>query len=206
MNWTSKFICIFISLTSISLILRMGHTNVKYFSSVQDSIKEIYHDRLVVKGLIYELTSLLHKKEIAYLVQNKKFFFNENDKINERIDNKITLFRATKLTDLEAESLGNFSRGIRDLQSSEKKNTLKNIDRFLKSESNGYMNKIDLLQGDLKVLSEIQLSEGKLKLNISRDAVENMRFYESVEKYSIIFLGILALIILLLPARRKLNS
>ena len=116
MNWAAKFTCIAVFLTSMLLIFAMGRTNVRHFKNVNRSIEEIYKDRLVVNGMIFELGGLLHKKELALVTNDSLFFDRDNKSINLLINDIIKNFKETYLTEREAQTLKNFEVDTNKLQ------------------------------------------------------------------------------------------
>lgn len=95
MNITSKIICTMVILCSCVLIFLTGRTNVRNFEKVHTSIEEIYKDRLVVKGLIFDLSSLLHRKELAIVSGDQTFYVNTNESTNSQMAEHLSAFRST---------------------------------------------------------------------------------------------------------------
>ena len=203
MTLTNKIICISVLIGSFLLILATGRVNIRNFEKVQHSIEEIYQDRLVVKGLIFKLSSLLHQKEIAIVTNDKNFFGPTNESINQKISKHLKDFRATKLTTEEELTLNEFSRGIGTLEASEKEIDLKNEANLSENKSNRLTEQIAALQMNLKTLSNIQLSEGERKLSNSEKAVQSMYRFESIENYAMLFLGLLVLVFIFVPGPTK---
>lgn len=183
--------------SAILLILITGQTNKRNFEEVRGSIEEIYKDRLVVKGLIYNLVTDLHQKELALIKQDKSFFPTENKNLNERILKNIEIFRATKLTASEDETLRRFAMGVTNLIASENTLGLNQQEKALKKDdTEALLAMVNGLYGNLDTLSKIQLEEGKRKLLKSEGAISSMRFFERVENYFVIVFGILVFVII----------
>lgn len=199
MKWTSKITCIVVFLSSLLLIFAMGRTNVRHFKEVQSSIEGIYKDRLVVNALIFELSSLLHKKQIAITANDESFFGRINASTNLQIEEYLREFRETYLTEFEEKTLNRFEEGLKQLYSLEKKVTNTNKNITILPFSQEIQGQISSLQIDLRTLLDIQLSEGKRKLNLSGKAVEAMDLNQTIENYSILIIGLLILGILLIP-------
>jgi hypothetical protein len=203
MSLASKITCVSVLIGSFLLILATGRVNIRNFEKVQHSIEEIYKDRLVVKGLIFKLSSLLHEKEVALLSGNKSFFASDNNAINEQIDQHLKDFRATELTTQEELTLNQFSRGITALQNLEKQMTLESENWLTPKDSKNLMSQIETLRAKLKILSNIQLSEGERKLSNSEKAVESMNQFESIENYAMLFLCLLIAAFIFVPGPNK---
>lgn len=203
MSVTNKIIWILGILCAFLFILITGRTNIRNFEKVQSSIEEIYEDRLVVKGLIFDLSTLIQRKEVAFLKKDEKFFELTNETVNAQIEEQLRAFRATKLTLYEEKTLAHFTKGVEKLLSIEEEAQLskgfKNIDS-----SQNFFDQIDSLQEDLKTLSHIQLSEGRRKLILSDQAVDSMYTFARAENYMLIFCGILMLIVIfIVPGIKK---
>lgn len=196
--WTLGLLCAFL------LILVTGRTNVRNFEKVQSSIEEIYKDRLVVKGLIFELSSLIHRKEVAILSKDESFYLHQNTALNGQISELISAFRETKLTPQEEEALDRFSMRVKNLLEQEMDLTnSKEVQTFFSQESK-VRDIIGGLEEDLKLLSGIQLLEGKKKLSLSDRAIDSMNTFERVENYMLIIFGVLmSALIFIVPGPKQ---
>ncbi len=203
MSLASKITCVSVLIGSFLLILATGRVNIRNFEKIQHSIEEIYKDRLVVKGLIFKLSSLLHEKEVALLSNNKSFFVSNNGNINDQIDQHLKDFRATKLTTQEELTLNQFSRGTKKLQKLEKQLSLESENWLTPENSRNLISQIETLRAKLKILSSIQLSEGERKLTNSEKAVESMNQFESIENYAMLFLSLLIAAFIFAPGPKK---
>ena len=203
MKWTSKITCVVVFLTSLLLIFAMGRTNVRHYKNIKKSIEDIYKDRLVVNGMVYDLASLLHKKEIAVISSDKDFFDRTNSSINLQIDEIIKEFKETYLTNFEEKTLLRFESGSKELQSVEGKMIFEKGEEINPLIAKRILSLLESLKVDLKTLSGIQLSEGKRKLQVSDKAVEAMELNQTIENYSILVIGLMILIVLLLPLPKK---
>lgn len=188
--WTLGLISVFL------LILITGRSNIRNFEQIQASIEEIYKDRLVVKGLIFDLSSLVHRKEIANLTDDKNFYDLENETVNTEIENHVAAFRDTKLTPYEELTLNHFSKIIGKLKENEKKFAPSSQNKLLKAQ-------IKTLKEDLITLANIQLLEGKKKLHSSDGAVESMNTFAIFENYILVIFGILMLVIIFVVPNEK---
>lgn len=202
MNLTSKVFCIVVLMCSFLLILATGRSNVKNYEHVQTAIAEIYEDRLVVKGLIFELSSLLHEKEVAAVSGNATFFARDNHLVNQAIDEHLESFRETKLTEKEEATLTAFTKGIEQLKTTELENTFSSSGTIPESQSKKIKHQLHQLKAELITLSEIQLSEGKQKLNSAKQAVKQMNQFANLEYFALIILGVLMAGVLLVPRKK----
>ncbi|WP_269518553.1 MCP four helix bundle domain-containing protein [Alteromonas sp. BMJM2] len=203
MSWASKGLCTVVFLTSLALVYAMGETNLNSFNNVKDSIEEIYEDRLVVNGMIYELAGFLHEKEVALASQNYTFFTSENEKVNKQAFAIINAFKKTYLTDIEAFTLNHFETSFHELAALEKGVSFAEEPPVDTAAIATLLLDLKALNSDLDKLSDIQLAEGKNKLAISKNAAEAMETYRSLEKYFLIITAVLIFIIILLPSSKE---
>ena len=203
MSITSKAACVIVFLTSILLIFTMGRTNQRHFAELHNSIEEIYKDRLVVKGMIYDMASILHKKEIGLLSTPKIFFEVNNPALRNEMDELLVEYRKTYLTDREETTLMNFEKGVKDLRKVEDAIIYNNNDSISMEFASKYSLLLDSLATDLRSLSRIQLSEGKRKLNVGDRAIEMMNTNQQFENYAIALIGFLILVVILWPKSKS---
>ena len=199
--WISGFLCVFL------FILATGKTNIQNFQNIHTSLEEIYKDRLVVKGIIYNLSSMIHEKELALASKNSDFFKQANKEVNDKIFNDIRLFKATELTRQEEFTLSRFALGVDQLIRSEESLNLQDGKPITKKQVLIMSAKIDQLQTYLNELSQIQISEGKRKVAISDHAISSMNRFALAEKY---ILGVFAFLMIgflfFIPGVRKNNN
>ncbi len=185
--WALGLLCVFL------FVLLTGRANIRNFEKVQDSIEEIYEDRLVVKGLIFDLASLLHRKEIANVSRNQAFYERLNESVNNQIGRHLQEFRATKLTPFEEKTLDHFAKSITELRSMEEELDLAGGIDLSPVEEQRLAAQIASLKEDLKTLSKIQLSEGRRRLGVSDKAVNSMNTLARIENYMMLIFAIVML-------------
>lgn len=172
-----------IAIISVLLLLIYGKnlTERQAFKSISKTFTEVYQDRLVVEGYIFEISDRLFS--IQKLIDHCNLDYDYTRVINEiqgheeGIMELIVDFEQTNLTVEESDYLTDFKRII------ENDLTIKNYD-LLYSDSSGvnkkqvmlYDKKIALAKQDLENLSKIQLSEGeklisKAKVQINRSQI-----------------------------------
>lgn len=196
MSITSKIVFVLGLLFAFLLIFFSGRANLTHYEKIQHSIEEIYEDRLVVKGFIFELSSLLHQKEIANISGDKSFYTHTNPSVNLEMEKLLDAFRKTKLTHLEKQTLDKFSEDFNNLRSVEKKITQSDQDHLSRPQATLISEQFRNLHNDLKTLSKIQLAEGKHKLDVSKRASKSMRVYARVENVMLLIFVILVLAII----------
>lgn len=195
--WAFGVICIAV------FVLASGRTNVRNYSDIQTSIEQIYADRLVVKGLIFELSSMLHDKEIAQLTGDTSFYVSENAAVDARIDEQLELFRATRLTETESTTLDRFASHLAELREAERAYPLAADIPLGTEEARVLALRMDELEADLQELSRIQLHEGKQRVAIGERAEADMNFIFWVETILMLFFAGQLIALFFIPAASK---
>jgi hypothetical protein len=172
-----------------AIVLTTNLIDKDNFNRLRYSINTIYEDRIVANDLIFELVLLLHEKEIAIVGTDSLFWKKKNDTINQDINNLISRYEQTKLTDREEISFKRLKRDLQKLTYTEKK--------YLRSDSGTEIKaKMTRLITDVKQhlsdLSKVQLEESKRQLGLSNDTMKDIDFFTQVE---IIFLIVMAVLI-----------
>lgn len=190
-------------------ILLTGRANVRNFEDVRDSIEEIYEDRLVVNALIYDMSNLLHRKEIAVLQDDRTFFEQVNESVNGQLDDAIQTFRATRLTNTEEATLERFAAGVGALQARERALGLPPEQGSpsgleLDTDAVGELQaRMDGLHEELAALSRIQVVEGRRRLGVSDKAVTSMNAFARIENYMLLATAIAMAALVFVPSRNS---
>ena len=175
-----------------ALVLTTNLIDKKNFQSISDSIVTIYEDRLVVKNIIFELSSIIHKKEVAFLKKDAVFFNTQNSKLNKDIEEAIQRFRKTKLTDHEKTTLEKLKKNMSSLI-----NTEETLVKGGFSTDKNYENALAVIHDNLKVLASIQLEEGRKHFILSQKTIGVIELFTQIEIYFLIFLAVLVHIVIL---------
>jgi hypothetical protein len=163
------------------------------FRRVKESIVTIYEDRLVANDLIYELSLLVHEKEMAAALSNDRFFQGPNDRVNEKIDILIKKYLTTKLTDQEASIFGMLQDDLSQLNQIEAST---NIDMP------AYNKQLSNIKENLYDLSKIQLKEGRNQMLLSKEAFRDVELFTRMEIYVLILLAIIIQVIILYKPKK----
>ncbi len=186
LKWVLGVLLVFFLILATNLIDRDN------FRRVKDSIVTIYEDRLVANDLIYELSLLIHKKELAIASSDNDFFEGPNERVNEKIDIMIEKYLTTKLTDREARIFGLLQVDL---------NNLYKIEAAADLDINAYQDQLSIIKDNLYELSKIQLEEGKNQMLISKEAFKDVELFTRLEIYLLIFLAIIIQVIILYKPR-----
>jgi hypothetical protein len=186
LKWILGILMIFVLIIATNLIDKHN------FERVRDSVVTIYEDRLIANDLIFEMLKSIQKKELALSVSDSTFFKNNNSKVNDNLQDLVSKFEQTKLTNKEAVVFKNLKSNVGLLIDSEK--------QFLNSDDNNrsqIINHIDSLKTNLTDLSKIQLNEGSRQMSISKRALDTVELFTQIEIYILVFLAILIQIIVM---------
>ncbi|MGO4912637.1 hypothetical protein [Leeuwenhoekiella sp. W20_SRS_FM14] len=162
------------------LVLATNRIDRKHFEVAQNSVKEVYNDRVVVQDYIFSISNALFYKRLALKDSLVKL---QRLKENENIRTLLLNFKETKLTVAEA-------RNLDKLQA--------NFDRLIQLESQysqpvkdtvvlkGKISQtLEAMQVNLKELSEIQIRESR---DLTFNAQKSLDFSELLSNLEILFL------------------
>ncbi|MDP5043483.1 MAG: hypothetical protein NWQ06_00720 [Leeuwenhoekiella sp.] len=162
------------------LVLATNRIDRKHFEVAQNSVKEVYNDRVVVQDYIFSISNALFYKRLALKDSLVKL---QRLKENENIRTLLLNFKETKLTIAEA-------RNLDKLQA--------NFDRLIQLESQysqpvkdtvvlkGKISQtLEAMQVNLKELSEIQIRESR---DLTFNAQKSLDFSELLSNLEILFL------------------
>lgn len=185
-KWVLGILVVFFLIVATNLVDKGN------FESVKDSVVEIYEDRLVAKGIVFEISQLVQEKEMAHALSDAEYFTKNSQAADEHIRILLGNFSATKLT-------VNEKRIFDDLKS--------NLVLLTKYETPEYQLQtgnedlvdvqFSLIKEELKALSKIQIDEGKQLMLASQRAIEMVDLFTQIEIYFLIFMAVLIQIIIL---------
>ncbi|MDO8965378.1 MCP four helix bundle domain-containing protein [Algoriphagus sp.] len=171
------------------------------FRSISNTFTEVYNDRLVVEGYIFQISENLF--QIQKLVDHCNIDYDYSKVINEIASNEnsilaiISDFEATNLTEQEAGYLTDFKKIIQtDLN-------IKSYD-LLYSDSTGinraqvkiYDEKISLARKDLDNLSKIQMEEGEKLISKAKVLINRSQIWAQFEVALLIILVVVMFLLL----------
>lgn len=191
-KWILGILIVFVLIVATNLIDRNN------FIRVKDSVVTIYEDRLIAKGIIYDMSKLVHEKELATTKSDSLFFTDNNNQINNRLNELILNFEQTKLTKEEEQVFSTLKDDILALNKAE--------NRYVKSnfaEKPRYLNQIQIIKKDLNALSDIQIDEGKRQMSISKKAIDTVELFTQLEIYLLIVLAITIQVIVMYKPKNE---
>lgn len=171
------------------------------FRSISNTFTEVYNDRLVVEGYIFQISENLF--QIQKLVDHCNIDYDYSKVIEEIAANErsiltiITDFEATNLTEQEAGYLADFKKII------ESDLNIKSYD-LLFSDSSGvnrtqvkiYDEKISLARTDLDNLSKIQMEEGEKLISKAKVLINRSQIWAQFEVALLIILVVVMFLLL----------
>jgi hypothetical protein len=185
-KWILGISVVFFSILATNLIDRMS------FQRVKDSVVAIYEDRLVAKDLVFELSLLVHEKEVAQASNDDAFFSDRNAAVNDSIEQLTIKFLRTEMTEREARVFNNLQLNLVKLKSIENSMTLEK-----ELEKGDFKSQVVRIKENLHDLSKIQLIEGKRQVFLSERAMDTVDLFTKLEISFLIVLAVLVQIIVI---------
>lgn len=193
-KWILGILLVFLLILATNLMDRHN------FVSVRDSVVSIYEDRLVAKGLIFNISTAIHEKEMAISAKDTAFFNNRNGAINTDLNIYVKQFEQTKLTRNETEIFQKLKINTEKLLGAETTFITSNFEN-----KNALLAATSKVKENLYELSKIQLDEGKRQMSISRKAIDTIELFTQIEIYILIFLAIVIQAIIIYSPKKKEN-
>lgn len=182
LKWSLGILMVFVLILSTNLLDKNN------FLRVRDSIVAIYEDRLVANDVIYDMAEIVGEKELAIATENMNFLEKENSRLNMELDELMSRYESTRLTDSEAKEFS---------QLKENMSRLMQIEQVNDGAKDPALRLIDELQLNLHRLSKIQLSEGRRQKLIGKSAVESVELFTRIEIYLLVVMAIVIQIIVM---------
>jgi hypothetical protein len=179
------------------IVYMTNQVDQKNFNNLKSSVESIYKDRLIVKGYIYDLSTLLERKKIATHLNDSIFFTNENLEVNQSIKELLDLFSNTQLIQNERKLLSDFEKDLNELVNLEKSF----VEKWEGREE--VVVQLDQLSDDLYNLSRIQIEEGKRQVTIAQKSVELSDLFAWIEMIILICIAVVIQIIILYVPKNK---
>lgn len=178
-KWILGVLMVFFLILATNLIDR---TN---FRRINDSVEAIYEDRLVAKDILFEISLIIQRKQIAFIQSDTSFFKNENLLLNQKKDELLLLFTKTKLTLDESRFFEFLKEDLESLKANEKL-LFQSAEARKKMEST-----FTIINEHIHMLSKIQLEEGRRELFISKGVLNSVELFTQIEIYFLIILAVL---------------
>ncbi len=167
------------------------------FREVGDSMEAIYADRLVAQDILFNLSGVLHEKELAYAKLASDGGIKELGADQARITAAINSFEETKLTRQERVLFEQLKASLGELKGLEAQRNMDKVDNGQISRS------IADIQGELADLSAIQMQEGRRQLQMGKQAISSADLFTQLEIGALILMALTVQVIILYPNNDK---
>lgn len=185
-KWISGVLLVFVIVLVTNLVDRDNFNRLRY------AIVTIYEDRIVANDLIFEMSLLIKKKEIAVAVADSIFFRGENDKLDVALRDFIKRYEQTRLTAKEQDIFKDFQEHLLMLNNAEKDFLDSNL-----ANKEKVLNRLSQINEDLYGLSKIQLDEGRRQMGFSNRTMETIDLLTRIEIVFLVLMAVLVQIIIL---------
>jgi hypothetical protein len=185
-KWISGVLLVFVIVLVTNLVDRDNFNRLRY------AIVTIYEDRIVANDLIFEMSLLIKKKEIAVAVADSIFFRGENDKLDVALRDFIKRYERTRLTAKEQDIFKDFQEHLLMLNNAEKDFLDSNL-----ANKEKVLNRLSQINEDLYGLSKIQLDEGRRQMGFSNRTMETIDLLTRIEIVFLVLMAVLVQIIIL---------
>lgn len=183
LKWIASILLVFFIVLITNIIDRENFNRLSY------SVTTMYEDRIVACDLIFEMSSIMQKKQVAALTSDTVFFTKRNEPLNQELQHKVDSYSRTRLTEEEKEVFTQLKSELIKLKESES--------RALAVSSNEMLSRIQNVDMLLNDLSKIQIQEGKRQVSISNRAKDAINLFTQGEIIFLIIMAVLVQIIIL---------
>ncbi len=154
---------------SVALILLITSlVENKRFTDLEDTISSVYENRLVAKGYLYKINSLVKIKESAWQDGQKNAL---SMSLDESINNYYIQYANTELTTEESKHVALL------------KDHLYQLFRLKPDEQEGHHLIFSAIYTELETLADIQIKEGKKLVDRSTSTVVESRIVTGIEAF-----------------------
>ena len=191
-KWFLAVLGVFLLILATNLIDRNN------FIRVEESVDNIYNERLLAKELLLEITIKLHKKELAYALNDTSYLQTKNDAVNADISKILETFDRVGSTKREDLILSNLNENHNKLIALQSKTGLENT-LYTKTCADIF----SAINNNIVALASEQVKEGNNQKFLARKAVEKVKLFSQIEIYFLIFLGIILQFIILYSPKKE---
>ncbi|KAB2804303.1 MCP four helix bundle domain-containing protein [Phaeocystidibacter luteus] len=190
LKWILGILMVFVLILGTNLIDRDS------FSRMRDSVVTIYEDRLIASDIIFDVSQILHEKELALAIGDTSQYSSTISEQTFELQTLIDRYDHTHLTDDEQVVWRRVKSSISTLLETEESLVSSKFEK-----PNAARNQINKIQEHLETLAKIQIVEGERQKNISEDVIDTVELFTHIEIYMLVFLALAVQVIIL--ARMK---
>jgi len=184
-RWILSISLVFIIVLTTNLIDRENFNKLRY------AVTTIYEDRVVSSDLIFEISIRIQEKETAFAVADTTFIRTKNDSVNDEIQELISRYEQTKLTEKEKRIFSNLKEELATLFALEKQYAV------AKEKKAALFLSMDKAMHYLYGLSKIQIEEGQNQMKKGNRAIKAIDLFTQIEIIFLVVMAILVQIIIL---------
>lgn len=179
------------------LVLGSNRLDQRHLSTIQTTLNSVYKDRVVVQDIIYQLTSIVHTKELRILhLGNLKNSASENQKIKVLLSD----FEATELTSKESKLLDELKvqfSTLRELENTMAITAAETSDNTTRLAGHTF----EQIQEKLDGLSQIQLQQSGQLTQLSNKSFLMHNLFSKLEVAFLVIIGIALMALIVYPLR-----
>jgi len=183
------------------LILGSNRLDKRHFETIQNTVNSVYKDRVVVQNLIYEASTIFHKKELRYILGNQDVDARNTE--NEKVAQILEDFRKTELTSKEYNLLIQLSDDFEELLTIEG-NVFKSSGTD--QEKSEVIAAIKIIERELDGLAKIQLEESEQLTQLSNKSLGINTLLSRMELGFMIVIGITMMALIFYPVKKMLPA
>ncbi len=183
------------------LVLVSNRLDNRHFETIQNTVNSVYKDRVVAQNLIYELSTILHKKALRFSLDqtNSEAHIKENSEVA----NILTEFRKTELTSKEYNLLLELSEDFEDFLTLEKKMISPQVTAQQKTE---VLTALNSMRQQLDGLAKIQLEESEQLTELSNKSLGMNVLMSRLELGLMIVIGIAMMALIFYPIKKTVTN
>lgn len=174
------------------IVLVTNLIDKRNYDKLRGSVTTIYEDRIVAKELLFDLSALMHLKEVALIRADTAFFVKRNVTANEEIQGLIERYQQTKLTRKEGVLFSRLKNDLNDLRQLEVQFVTSDL-----QDAGPLLERLNQIDQHLHELAEVQITEARRQMDISNKAMDTIGFFTQIEIVFLISMAVLVQIIIL---------
>jgi len=186
LKWMVAIIMVFLIILATNLIDKDN------FAKVEESVESIYEDVLLTKDRIMELTVLIHEMEVAFILEDAKYYEIKSASNKEHIVDILADCNKVVETKQEEDLLFDLQQNCETLFTM-KSDTL----MFEASKKKEMLQQFELIKYNIIELGDIHVEEGRKHKLRSRSFLDITKLFSRIEIYFLVFLSIALIFVLL---------
>src|SRR6056297_1004917 len=183
------------------LVLVSNRLDNRHFETIQNTVNSVYKDRVVVQNLIYELSTILHKKALRFSLDKTNSEAHNSE--NNEVANILTAFRKTELTSKEYNLLIELSEDFEGFLTLEKKMISPQVTAPQKTE---VLTALNSMRQQLDGLAKIQLEESEQLTELSNKSLGMNVLMSRLELGLMIVIGIAMMALIFYPIKKTVTN